>query len=715
MDAFAPCLERGRQWRPFRIRGSCLADKLKIERVGRVAIMLLANPPQNFLGPLMRAQIAEQLQLLEADPDVQAIVLTGRSAGFSEGYSHLRPDLREGAVSLADICLQIEDCPKPVVACLTGAALGAGFELALAAHARVAQTGTRVGMTDIALGVTPGAGGSQRLPRLVGARTALMMMLSGEVTQVSDPRLSEVFTQIIEQDPEPASIALAENLASDGTRPVRTRDRAEGFKDPAAYQDAIRTCRAALGTSARPAQHAVLRLVENALVLPFLAGQAMEEDLCRESLGSEDAQGNLYMLSALRRLVNLPEATKAKPKPVQCLGVVGSGPAAVALVLAALEHGVPTVWFERDEASVQGAKERLEQALEAQKTPPERWYELNQHLTTTHDAGELTKADLLIEAVADNASTKQQVIAWLAGFMPESAILVTHSATLPVDPTARASGRAGQVVGLSVALGVKRARLVELIPGPDSAAVATLTLHRLMLKIGISPVRCGSQGGTIGLRMMAALRDAADYALDLGATPAQVDQALVQFGKATGVFAEMDIAGLLAELDRALQTHHAERAAHRHLTRLQSLVTQGRLGRTSGKGFYDWEQGAPKPRPEDAPRPDAPDAQTITQLCLGAMMNEGARLLREGVALRPSDIDMVMVRSHGFPAWRGGVMNASDQVGLFTLQRAMRPHAEAEPRLFSPDPGIEALVRNGEGFSALNGVGAKRRRIDDPA
>ena len=209
MDAFAPCLERGRQWRPFRIRGSCLADKLKIERVGRVAIMLLANPPQNFLGPLMRAQIAEQLQLLEADPDVQAIVLTGRSAGFSEGYSHLRPDLREGAVSLADICLQIEDCPKPVVACLTGAALGAGFELALAAHARVAQTGTRVGMTDIALGVTPGAGGSQRLPRLVGARTALMMMLSGEVTQVSDPRLSEVFTQIIEQDPEPASIATS--------------------------------------------------------------------------------------------------------------------------------------------------------------------------------------------------------------------------------------------------------------------------------------------------------------------------------------------------------------------------------------------------------------------------------------------------------------------------------------------------------------------------
>jgi 3-hydroxyacyl-CoA dehydrogenase len=686
-----------------------VANKLNITRQDGVAVVQLSNAPQNFLGPLVRTQLSAQLKDLMQDETVQAIVLTGQPLSFSEGYSLVNPDLRQGAVALAEICLQIEDSNKPVVACLTGAALGAGFELALAAHARVAQAGTRVGMTDIAMGLLPGAGGSQRLPRLVGAQTALTLMLSGEVAEVSDPRLAPVFDQISDEAPA-AALALARSLAEQGGQPRKTRDRNEGFADPLAYQAAIKACRSALSSAARPAQKAVVTLVENALVLPFAAGLALEEDLYQQELQSDDAQGNLHMLHAMRRLGNLPEAAKAKPLTVQHVGIVGSGPAALALVSAAVTAGQSTIWFERDEAAVRAATERLEQAMDAQKMPPDQWYKLMQALNVTHDPMQLAQADLVIEAVADNPRTKAQVMAWLAQIMPAASILVSHSASLPVAPTAQASGREGQVVGLSIQQTARRLRLAEVIPGPNTTAAAVMTLRAGLQQMGISAVRCGSQGGSIGMRMMAALREAADYALDLGASPALVDQALVSFGCNAGVFAAMDAAGLLAELDRAL--HMPQMPHKRHLARLQALVDQGRLGRTAGKGFYDWAQDTPQPRAQDVLGPDAPDANTITQLCLGAMMNEGARLLREGVALRPSDIDLVMVRAHGFPAWRGGVMNAADQMGLFTLQRAMRPHAGAAPGLFAPDPGIEALIRNGEGFAALNGVGAKRRRIE---
>ncbi len=686
-------------------------DLVAIERAGRVAILRLVNPPLNLLGPYIRAQLAEQFGRLVDDPEVNAIVLTGGANTFSEGHNQLRPEKRFGGASLAAICLQIEDSPKPVIACLTGAALGAGLELALAAHRRVAQADTRIGMTDIALGVIPGAGGTQRLSRLVGAQTTLKLLLSGMVIKASDPHLAVVMDKVVETDALNTAIALAQDVASAGGKLVKTRDRRDGFKDSQAFLEAIKSCRAAFGPHTRFAQHAILRTVENALVLPFMAGQAMEDDLYKECLASDDAQGNLHMILAVRRLVNLPEAGAAKPQAGQCLGIVGAGPAAISLVLAALESGLPTVWFERDEAAANAAKARLEQRLDAQKMPTDQWYALMQRLTVTHDPQRLTEADLVIEAVADNAQTKQQVMEWLAGIMPSATILVTHSATLPVDQIAEASGRAGQVVGMYGVPGAHRARLAELIPGSKTSAVATMTLHAVLNRIGISAIRCGSQGGTIGARMVAACRDAADFALDLGATPGQVDKALVGFGKANGVFGPLDMVGLEHELAQAMQTYQASRYPSRHLARLRELIAEGRTGRAAGKGFYDWVNGVPQARSSDRPRPDAPDAETIAKICLGAMMNEGARLLREGVALRASDIDVVMVRSHGFPAWRGGVMNAADQLGLFTLQQATKPYAEAAPRLFALDPGIDELIWNGEGFAVLNGVGAKRRRI----
>jgi 3-hydroxyacyl-CoA dehydrogenase len=651
------------------------------------------------------------LNTLAGDDSVQAVVLGGGALGFSQGYNPVRPELRDGEISLSDLCLQVEDFPKPVVACLTGATLGAGFELALAAHVRVAQRSAVVGMTEIALGLVPGAGGTQRLPRLVGAQTALTMLLSGELAAVSDPRLSAVFDQIVEDGAEQAAVEYAVNLASGTIRWRKTRDRTDGFAEPLAYQEAIKACRAAFDDTTREAQHAVVKAVENALVLPFAAGSAMEEDLYQSCLNSDVAQGHRHLLLAQRRLMNLPESASAKPLPVATLGVVGSGPSAVALVLAALENRMPTIWFEREAATVQRASARLDLELERRNISSEQRGDMKQQLKLTHDPRHLIEAELVVEAVADTQATKCQVMEWLSGFMPAAAILVTNSATLSVDATAQSSERPSQVVGMYLAPGGKRAQLVELIPGSKSTASSIVTLHSVLQKIGLPAVRCGSLGGTIGARMMAACKDAAAFAVELGATPAQVDAALVRFGKTNGVFAAMDGVGITEELARSEQLFRPELYPNSHLAALKELLSQDRTGRDVGKGFYDWIDDAPVPRAADRPGQDAPDEDTIVKLCLGAMMNEAARLLREEIALRPSDIDMVMVRHHGFPAWRGGVLNAAEQLGLFSLQRAMAAFADAKPRLFAADPGIDALIRNGEGFDVLNGTGNKRRKI----
>lgn len=562
-----------------------MGQKVTIERLGRVAVVRLANPPRNYLGPLVRANLSAALTELEADPTVAGIVLSGSDGMFSAGYNPVRPDLRGGDVTLSQICLQIEDCPKPVVACLFGGAYGAGFELALAAHARVALAGTRVGLNDIASGYIPGAGGTQRLPRLLGAKTALSMMLSGGTVDVAEPKLSVLFDRIVQADVENAGIACLGRLLAAGGKPLKTRDRTDGFDDPLAYQEAIATCRKVLGKSPRLVQKSIVEAVESAQLLPFSAAATMEEALYEECARSDEAQGLLHMALAQRRTGNLPEAAEAGPIQVSTVGIVGSGPSARALVLAALEAGLGVCWFERDDEAVAAAKARLDQMFKSERIGPRRRAALLTLLQTTTDYKDLARAELVIEALADTPRTKRQVMAVLSGVMPASSVLVTHSATQGIDQIAEGTDRASQIVGLHFVPTRNRVRVAEYIPGGHSSATAVVTLHALLQRLNISPVRCGSQGGTIGARIMAACREAADYALDLGATPARVDAALVAFGKANGVFAVMDMVGLQTELERAAQLYQRRQYPLGHLGRAEALVLEGRKGRGQGGGY----------------------------------------------------------------------------------------------------------------------------------
>ena len=688
-----------------------MSQKLALERIGPIAVLRLTNPPRNFLGPVVRAEMSQALTALAADATVEGVLLTGSEGLFSTGYNPASPEMRAGTPTLRTLCRQVEEMPKPVVAVLFGAVLGAGLELALAAHARVALRTTRIGMPDIAVGLIPAAGGTQRLPRILGADRALAMMLSGQTLPITHARVQGIADEIVTEGVEKAgAIWLARLIA--GEIPVqRSAERTEGLADPMAYQTALNDCRVALGANPPVTERSLVDCVERALLLPFAMAEDFEQVAFEECENSDYAQGLLHVQLAQRRAPNMPEAVSAKPLPVGHLGVVGGGAVGSALVQGALSAGLSVTWFERSPEALDTARARLDSLFESVAMPADTRKACLERLTLSVNLRDLSHADVLIEAVADNMRTKEQVFAALDKVMPTSAILLSHTGTLPIAPIAKISGRVGQVLGLHMVPGPAATRLAELIPGAQSSAVAVVTAAAVLNKMGVLSVRCASGGGSIGGRMIAALRDAADFAVSQGATPAQVDTALAGFGMGVGVFAAMDSIGLDTVRRRAAQLHLRESHALHHLARIEGLLTEGRSGRTAGAGFFDWVEGKPVPRPEDGTG-GALSEPLILRLCLGAMMNEGARLLREGIALRPSDIDLVMIRHHGFPVWRGGPMQAADRMRLFALNTAMKPYADTAPRLFAPDPGVAALIKNGEHLEVLNAVGRGRRRID---
>lgn len=689
-------------------RGPSVSQKLSIERIGPVAVVRLTNPPRNFLGPILRAELSTALAALMADAEVAGVVLTGSDGLFSTGYNAAVPDTRAGDPSLRALCRQIEDSPKPVVAALFGAATGAGLELALAAHARVALRSTQVAMPDVMLGLPPAAGGTQRLPRILGADRALALMLSGQAVPVTHPRVTGLIDELVPDGVEKAAFAYLTRLAAKELPVRRSRVHAEGLSDPVAFQTAVAECRTALGEGATITETALVDCVERALLLPYDMGEEFEAMAYAECAASDYAQGLLHVQLAQRRAPNMPEGVSAKPQPIERIGLVGGGAVAAGLARAALLAGKTVIWFERNEQAAATARKRLETGMDALHVEPETRRACLVQLTQTTNLRDLAAADLVIEAVADVADTKAQVFTALDKVMPAATWLMSHTGTLPIQPIGQVAGRTGQLVGFYM---MPNSPLAEVIPGPDSSATAVVSCAGLLQQIGVLPVRAGTAGGTIGARMTAALRDCADYLLGLGISAAQVDAALVAFGLRGGVFAAMDALGLDVVLRRARQLHRPESYALTHLARLTDLVRQGHTGRSAGQGFFKWE--GDRPIVPDEPDTGPIEATQIQHLCLGALLNEGARLLREGAALRPSDIDLVMIRHHGFPAGRGGPMQAADRAGLFTLVRAMKSHEDTAPHLFAPDLGIAKLIRNGETLDVLNTVGRGRRRIGD--
>lgn len=709
---------------------------IRQDQRGGVAIIALSQPPMNTLSQQMRRDLDQALAQAIDDPAVTAIVLHGigdpPARGLSVGLDLREAELGFASPQMSEICRRIEDSATPVVAILHGVTVGAGAELALAAHARLATGEASIGFPDVIMGLCPVAGGSQRLPRFLGAQGALDLLLSQHPRPLRSRQLRPLVDRLVPEDEDAvtAAIVLAQAIAADvanGGKLRRASDRRDGLSDFASNATAIAARRTEVAASPNIAGARIVDCIEAACLLPFDAGLAYEAVAFEDLLVSDVSRSLRHAIFAELRTVNMPELIGAEPPPVGLVALVGGGVAAANLAVAFLESGLPVVQFERSDEALSLLKERIlagQGALvragrlkpEAAEAQIARWYGTTQ-LT------DLARADLLIEAVADTLSTKQQVLAALDRLAADGAVLATTSALHDIGQIGAATARPASLLGLRLSAPAHLTRLAEVIPGPATSVLAMArTVAVLRDRLGRIPVRSGTGGGGMGEVILAAQREAAAGMLRLGCSPTAIDGALKTYGFAHGPFRQMDLIGLETCLAQGRVAMARIDMGQTHLGDLDRLVMAGRTGHGAGRGFFRWQEGQPQPDRAVMAILDLTDDGTVAPVqplsseaiilrAVAAMANAGARMLRAGFALRPSDIDAVMIQGHGFPRWHGGPMKAADLVGLFEIQQALKRFTAENPALYTPDPGFAALVKEGQTFDALNRLGRNRRVI----
>lgn len=715
-----------------------------------------SQPPLNFLGLQMRQALSQALTDAIADPDISAIVLTALGApgedlahGLSAGLPLKEAADGFGPPTVADICHMIEQSETPVVAVLHGVMLGAGVELALAAHARLGTGEAMIGFPDVMMGLCPGAGATQPLPRILGVPHTLDLLLSQHPRLLRARPLRPLVDRMVpEVVPEgeagaviDAAVTLAQELAmtvaaGEGLR--RTCDMRDGLADFAANASAIAARRAQVADSANSAGARIVDCVEAACLLPFEAGMTFEATAFEDLLASDVSKSLRHIAFAEARAAILPEFDRATPLPVHHVAVIGGGVQAAQLAAACLAAGVQVVHFERSDTALKALEARLAAAqaamvkagrltAEAAEADRARW-------RGTMQLSDLVAAEVLIEAVADTLPTKTQVMAALDRLAAKDAVLVTTSALLDIDAIASATTRPASVLGLRLPAPAHLSRLAEVIPGSATADAAVVTLAAFLRDgLGRVVLHSGTGGGSLGEPVQAALHAAAAGLLRLGVSVARIDAALQDYGFAQGIFRQMDMIGLEVALARGRMAAARVACGTQHLEDLDRLIMAGRVGQAAGRGFYLWQDGQAQPDRAVAALLDLPDLsgsangpqngsqdgsgaailsdKAIMLRMIAAMANAGARALRAGLVLRPSDIDAAMVLAHGFPRWHGGPMQAADLVGLFDILQALRRFAVEDPALYTPDPGFAALVKEGETFDDLNQTDAAPRRI----
>lgn len=651
-----------------------------------IAWLSVSNPPVNALSRPVRVALIAALDRAEADETVKAVVLTGRGHTFPAGADIAEFDAPLGAPWMPAVCARVMDFPKPVIAALHGTVLGGGLELALSAHYRVAHAATRVGLPEVRLGLMPGAGGTQLVPRFLGAAAALDMMLTGGMYPVSRAPAQGLVDARVEGDVHEAAGAFCRRLLDEGRGPRRSADLRKGFSDAAGYQTAVNERRGALARRPEIAPREIVAAVEAALLLPFEAGAAFEQDAFETCVTSDQSRALRGLFFAERRAqrFGLPKGTEIPA--LDRIAVLGGGPLAAQIVIAALNAGLGVNWGTSDpEARRQGV---------------------------------VHVSDIYRRGVGQGGLTEDQADERLAllrvgesAAMTGGADMILQAARGQGDGTTapgvvRAVACAGRVEGLGLRFPppVYGTRLVEVIAGPASLPHELAAALALAKALGKVPVRVASEGESLAGRLMAACQRAADALLDAGQDPYHVDRALADWGWSRPPFRARDMAGFA---ETAAQPR-AEGARNWSVL----MADRGRTGRKEGRGFYLWSGNGAGPQEDaavtglvdglrDAAKPLPHDR--IRLLVLGAMANEGARMLRSGMAARPSDIDLAAIMALDMPRWRGGPMHLAGVAGMLAVRRALEGFDHPDRAFWTPDGAFAELIKNGRTFDDLNG------------
>ena len=694
------------------------------EILDEVAVIRIDNPPVNALSNDVIAGIHAEVAKAAADPAARAIVIVGAGRTFVagadiKGLEGMAWGDLSGAPDMHDTFKAIEDCVKPVVMAMHGTALGGGLELAMAGHYRVAAGDARLGQPEVNLGIIPGAEGTQRLPRLVGVEKALEMCVSGRPIAADDALRAGLIEWIVEGDLVAGAVSLAREKADLPGGPPRTRERTDKLPAPDALPAMLEAGRALAAKTKRhlEAPRVVVDAIAAAATLPFEEGRLRERELFFHCARSEQAKALIYAFFAERTVAKVPGLPAEPPPPVKSVAIVGAGTMGGGIAMACANAGLDVTLTDTAQAFVDKGLATITKNYETSVTrgrlSADDVATRLSRITARADVAAFPDADVVIEAAFESMGVKQDIFRRLDAGTRPGCILASNTSTLDVDAIAAVTSRPAAVVGLHFFSPAHVMRLVEIVRGRDTAPATVAAALALAKKLGKVGVVVGNGFGFVGNRLMLPYMYEAQFLAEEGATPQQVDKVLTDFGMAMGIFAVDDMAGLDVAW-RVRQEHPPFAAGMRQPLVADVLCEMGRFGQKTGAGWYryasdrkaepDPEVGAlieRRAREGGVTRRTVSDDEIHDRLIL-TLVNEGARVLEEGIALRASDIDVIYLTGYGFPAFRGGPMFYADRRGLAAVHaRVAEFHREHGAR-WQPAPLLERLAREGSTFRELD-------------
>ncbi len=687
---------------------------------GEVLVVSIHNPPVNALGQAVRAGLLAAVEQAAADAAVKALLIVGEGKAFIAGA-----DIREFGKpamppSLPEVCNAIEASPKLVVAAIHGPALGGGLEVALSAHYRLALPKALLGLPEVNLGLLPGAGGTQRAPRVMGVKAATELMLSGKHLSAKAAAAAGLVDQLVAgDDVTAAGLAYTRGLLAAGapvrrTRDIEITDKVGALAELEAL--AIDTAKKARGLFS-PLK--IIECAKAAVNLPFEQGLAHERALFVQCLESPQRQGLIHAFFAERETAKIPEAKAAAPRAFAKLAIIGGGTMGAGITVAALDAGYPVIMVERDAESIARGQANVEKVYNGMiakgRLTEEGKAAIMARYTPSTSYDDLKDVDLVIEAVFEDLEVKKAVFKELDRVCKPGAVLATNTSYLDIDAIADATARPQDVIGLHFFSPANIMKLLEIVVPAKVSADVVATAFELAKKLKKVPVRAGVCDGFIGNRILAVYKQAADFLLEDGASPYEIDAAVRGFGYPMGPFQVTDLAG--GDIGWATRKRRAATRdpKARYVEVADRICENGWFGQKTGRGFYLYPQGARvgQPDPEVLAIVDAERAkkgvtprqftpEEIMRRYMAAMVNEGAKVVEEGIALRPLDVDVTFISGYGFPRWRGGPMKWADMQGLDKILADIQAFEQEDPLFWKPAALLKKLVAEGKNFDSLN-------------
>lgn len=690
-----------------------MSDVVTHEIKGAVGLIALNNPPVNAASAALRQGLASAVKTLDADPSVKVIAIYAEGRTFVAGADITEFGKAPQNPMLPEVCQQIEDCDTPVICVLHGTTLGGGLELAMSTHARIGVPGLRLGLPEVNLGLLPGAGGTQRTPRLVGMANALDIMISGRQVPAAEAHEMGLLEAIRDGAPRDLALAAAQEVLDGTLQTRRTGDLTVAPDD--ALLDSWRSRLAAQSRHLLAPQKMVdlVGLSSGDLT----QGIAEERHVFKDLLGTDQSKGMIHAFFAERAVQKVPEATHT-PRDVQSIGIIGGGTMGSGIATACLLAGLPVTLTETSDEGADKARAtilgNLDGAVKRGKLRADKRAAAEAGLTTATSLDALSEADLIIEAVFEEMDVKKAIFRELDRIAKSGAVLASNTSYLDINEIAAETSRPQDVLGLHFFSPAHIMRLLEVIVAEKTAPEVAATGFALGKRLRKVAVRAGVCDGFIGNRILGHYLKEADYLMMDGASPWQIDTALEDWGFAMGPFAVGDLAGLdIGWATRKRRRQDAPAAERQYGTVSDRICEQGWFGRKTGQGFYLYDQKPPVPNPEvkamiDAERADEGvtpreiSNEDIVDRYMTAMILEAARVVEDGIALRPVDVDAVFLFGYGFPRFRGGPLHYADTLGAAEIVRRAERYGQVDAHYWQVPDLLRKMAAEGRSFNDMN-------------